>query len=93
VATGDGARYRVQDGICYLQLHVALAGRVWARNTPMAELPQYARPAWHMGFVGVRAGLPFGEIKVFSDGRIFVVAPSAAPGGDITVSASFPVGP
>ncbi|MGY1808017.1 hypothetical protein ACI8AF_11660 [Blastococcus sp. SYSU D00669] len=92
VATGDGARFRVVDGICYLQLHVALPGGVWGPNAPMAQLPEFARPAWHLGFVGTRAGLPFGEVKVFADGRVFVVAPSAAAGGDITVSAAFPVG-
>jgi hypothetical protein len=92
VATGDGARYRVRDGVCYLQLHVTLAGGVWDPNTPMATLPVSARPAWHMGFVGTRDGLPFGEVKVFHDGRVFVVAASTAPGGDITVSAAFPVG-
>jgi hypothetical protein len=92
VATGDGARYRVRDGVCYLQVHVTLSGGLWGANSPMATLPTSARPAWHMGFVGVRNGLPFGEVKVFSDGRVFVVAPSTAPGGDITVSAAFPVG-
>jgi hypothetical protein len=91
-ATGDGARYRVRDGVCYLQLHVIVDAGVWGPNTPMAQLPLSAQPAWHMGFVGVRNGLPFGEVKVFSDGRVFVVAPSTAPGGDITVSAAFPVG-
>jgi hypothetical protein len=45
-----------------------------------------------LGFVGVRRGLPFGEVKVFDDGRVLVVAPSTAAGGDLTVSASFPVG-
>jgi len=92
VATGDGARYRVRDGVCYLQLHVTLNGGIWGPNSPMATLPTSAQPAWHMGFVGVRGGLPFGEVKVFDDGRVFVVAPSEAPGGDITVSAAFPVG-
>jgi hypothetical protein len=92
-ATGDGARYRVEQGICYLQLHVAPASGVWPEYTQFAELPPAARPAWHMGFVATRSGLPFGEVKVFSDGRVFVVVPSTAPGGDLTVSASFPVGP
>jgi hypothetical protein len=91
-ATGDGARYRVEDGICYLQLHVIGAGGVWPGNTPIGALPATAAPAWNLGFSGVRAGLPFGEVKVFSTGRILVVAPSTAPGGDITVSGAFPVG-
>jgi hypothetical protein len=91
-ATGDGARFRVRDGVCYLQVHVSVPSGTWAANTEIGVLPPSVAPAWNLGFVSVRAGQPFGEVGVFSSGRILVVAPSTAPGGDITVSGAFPVG-
>jgi hypothetical protein len=91
-ATGDGARYRVRDGVCYLQVHAIVRGGTWPADTEVAVLPASAAPAWNLGFSAVRAGQPFGEVKVLNTGRILVVAPSSSPGGDITVSGSFPVG-
>ncbi len=92
VVTGDGARYRVIDGVCHLQVHVRDLDGVWGANAPLAVLPPGTAPAWHMGFVATRDGVPFGEVKVFSDGKVLMVLPGDGRDGRFTVSASFPTG-
>jgi hypothetical protein len=46
-ATGDGARYRVRDGVCYLQGHVSVRGGTWPAYTDIGVLPASAAPAWN----------------------------------------------
>ncbi len=92
VVTGDGARYRVIDGVCHLQVHVRDPDGVWGANAPLAVLPSGTAPAWHMGFVATRDGLPYGEVKVFSDGQVLMVPPGDGRDGRFTLSASFPTG-
>ncbi|MGY1737343.1 hypothetical protein [Geodermatophilus sp. SYSU D00684] len=92
LVTGDGARYRVVDGICYLQVHVRDVDGQWEPNSLVATLPTGTAPAWHMGFVATRDGLPFSEFKVFTNGQVLMVAPGDGRDGRLTASASFPVG-
>ena len=92
LVTGDGARYRVVDGICHLQVHVRDVDGIWSPNTPVATLPPGTAPAWHMGFVATRDGLPYSELKVFANGEVLMVAPGDGRDGRLTASASFPVG-
>ncbi|MGY1811379.1 hypothetical protein [Blastococcus sp. SYSU D00820] len=92
VVTGDGARYRVVDGICYLQVHIRDLDGAWGPNAVVAILPESARPAWNHGFIATHDGVPFGELGVFNDGQVLMVRPGTGNAGYVTLSASFPVG-
>jgi hypothetical protein len=92
IPTGDGARYRVVDGICYLQVHLRDPDGIWAAYSPIAVLPESARPAWNHGFVAVRDGVPFSEVGVYDDGQVLMTRPGDGVAGWLTLSASFPVG-
>ncbi|MGY1742323.1 MULTISPECIES: hypothetical protein [unclassified Blastococcus] len=92
LVTGDGARYRVVDGICYLQVHLRDPDGFWAANAPIALLPESARPAWNHDFVASRDGVPYSEVGVYDDGRVLMSRPGDGGVGWLTVSASFPVG-
>ncbi|MGY1770098.1 hypothetical protein [Blastococcus sp. SYSU D00813] len=92
VVTGDGARYRVVDGICYLQVHLRDPDGIWAANAPIAMLPAAARPAWNHDFVASRDGVPYSEVGVYDDGQVLMSRPGDGVVGWLTVSASFPVG-
>ncbi|MGY1615404.1 hypothetical protein ACI797_01540 [Geodermatophilus sp. SYSU D00691] len=90
--TGDGARYRVVDGVCFLQVHIRDPDGRWEANAPVARLPETVRPAWNMGFVATHDGVPYAEFTVFNDGQVLMVRPGADAGGWVTVSAAFPLG-
>jgi hypothetical protein len=92
IATGDGARYRVRDGICYLQVHFRRLNGTWPDNAWVTTLPASARPAWNHVFIATHAGLPFGEVGVYDDGGVLMVPPSEGGVGNLAFSASFPVG-
>ncbi len=92
VVTGDGARYRVVDGICYLQVHLRDPDGVWAANAPIAVLPASARPAWNHAFVASHDAVPYSEVGVYDDGQVLMTRPGDAAAGYLALSASFPVG-
>ena len=92
VVTGDGARYRVVDGVCHLQVHLRDPDGIWAANSPIAMLPQSARPAWNHGFVVNRDGVPYSEVGIYDDGQVLMTRPGDGVAGWLTFSATFPVG-
>lgn len=92
VVTGDGARYRVIDGVCYLQVHLRDPDGLWGANAPIAMLPASARPAWNHDFTASRDGVPYSEVGVYDDGQVLMSRPGDGVVGWLTVSASFPVG-
>ena len=92
VVTGDGARYRVVEGICYLQVHLRDPDGIWAEYSPIAVLPPTVRPAWNHAFVATRDGVPYGEVGVYDDGQVLMTRPGGGVVGWLSFSASFPVG-
>ncbi len=92
IVTGDGARYRVIDGVCHLQVHLRDPDGIWAANSPIAMLPESARPAWNHAFVASRDAVPYSEVGVYDDGQVLMTRPGDGVAGWLALSASFPVG-
>lgn len=87
----DGCSYRIMDGICHVQVHVAYSGP-FAAGFVIATLPPECRPTKTHWFAGLWYGGASFEFKVFTNGNLSNSGASNGSPGGLVVAADWPVG-
>lgn len=84
-----GSRYRIVNGICYLQIQ-QVSSAAWANSAVVATLPVAARPATALAPTATVYGNIGTIITINTDGTIVIGAPGAANEGFFCVT-SYPL--